>query len=93
MMTTRLMPPPSGPFVGYANGRTYTCAQGSTLDVPDWDARVLTSNGWVPAALVGVTAGRPTNPSKNQQFHDTTLGYTIVWDGRVWRNPATGASV
>jgi hypothetical protein len=30
---------------------------------------------------------------KNQRFQDTTLGYEILFDGKVWRNPQTGATV
>lgn len=94
-MTTRVMPPADGlhPTIN-VNGRTWTCAVGSTIDVPDHDAAIMTSNGWTPVASgVGATAARPANPTKGQQFHDTTLGYVIVWDGKVWRNPATGAAV
>jgi len=29
------------------NGRTYTCAIGSTIDVPDFDAEVMGANGWL----------------------------------------------
>lgn len=95
-MTTRVIPPADGlhPAIS-VNSRSYTCAQGSYLDVPDQDAQRMAANGWtiVAAGGVGATAARPASPTKGQQFHDTTLGYTIVWDGKVWRNPATGAAV
>lgn len=54
----------------------------------------MRANGWVTAATggVGATAARPATPAKNQQFHDTTLGYNIVFDGKVWRNPTSGAA-
>lgn len=98
-MTQRLMPPGSGlrPAIT-VNGRAYTCALGSTVDVPDADASVMLANHWVtgtPAAFggVGATSARPASPYRQQLFLDTTLGYVIVWDDTTWRNPATGASV
>lgn len=99
MPNVRLMPPNGVATTTAVNGRTYTCAANAVIDVPDFDAYVLQANGWVSqvagavAATVGATAVRPTNPAKNQTFHDTTLNVTIVFDGRVWRNPITGASV
>ena len=81
------------------NGRTYTCAAGGSIDVPDFDAVVLLADGWINVAggtlltTVGPTSSRPANPSKGQAYHDTTLGYTIVHDTANWRNPATGAIV
>lgn len=95
-MTTRVMPPADGLHGSIVvNGRSYTCAAGSTIDVPDQDAKVMSANGWTVAAEggVGATATRPASPTKGQTFHDTTLGYTIVWDGKAWRNPASGAAV
>jgi hypothetical protein len=101
MANVRLMPPANGlsSVTTPANGRSYTCASGSTIDVPDFDAFVLRANGWVNAAgggatvsAVGATAARPANPSKQQTFHDTTLGKTIVFDGKTWRDPATGSA-
>jgi hypothetical protein len=94
-MTIRVMPPADGLHPSlFVNGRTYTCALGSTLDVPDGDAAVLLSNGWSTSSdSVGATAARPAKPAKGQQFHDSTLGYNIVFDGKVWRNPTSGAAV
>jgi len=94
-MTMRMMPHESGNFASTkVNGRTYTCALGSIIDVPDHDAIVLVANGWTMVAdSVSATASRPTNPAKGQLHHDTTLGYNIRYDGKVWRNPSTGASV
>ena len=96
-MTQRLMPPADGlhPTIT-VNGRSYTCALGSTIDVPDQDAFVMMHNGWVEAANgggAGATAVRPPNPLRGQEFHDTTLGYNIKFDGKVWRNPTSGAAV
>lgn len=93
-MTMRLMPPASGPTTCPANGRSYTCAVGSTIDVPDCDAFVLLANGWNGAAdSVGTTALRPTAPVRGHEYHDTTLGKNIRYDGKVWRDPATGSAV
>ena len=94
-MTTRVMPPASGtqPSIS-VNGRSYTCALGSTLDVPDQDAQIMLANGWTPgtAGQVGATAARPAGV-RGVEFHDTTLGKTVIHDGKVWRDPATGAAV
>ena len=75
------------------NGRSYTGAPGSVLDVPDFDANVLTANNWTKVAVSGATSARPTNPARGMFFLDTTLAYMVVFDGSLWRNPATGASV
>lgn len=94
-MTIRVMPPADGlhPSIE-VSGRKYTCALGSFIDVPDGDASVMLSNGWTSSANgVGATTTRPAAPSKNQQFHDSTLGFNIVFDGKVWRNPTSGAAV
>ncbi|WP_315792251.1 MULTISPECIES: hypothetical protein [unclassified Bradyrhizobium] len=98
-----MAPPPnsaSGPNPITVNGRTYSCAVGSTIDVPDFDHFVMSANGWTNLAgnaavlaTVGTTASRPANPSKGQTFHDATLNLTIAFDGKTWRNPATGAAV
>lgn len=81
------------------NGRTYTCVAGGSIDVPDFDAVVLLADGWINVAggaqlpTVGTTAQRPAKPFKGQNYHDTTLGITIVHDATNWRNPATGGVV
>lgn len=91
-MTTRLIPPAVGGDTT-VYGRRYQCAVGSYLDVPDGDAMQLEANGWTNVGQVGATTGRPTNPKKKDRWFDSTLGYTITFDGLVWRNPNTGASV
>jgi hypothetical protein len=79
------------------NGRTYSAAQGTVLLVPDFDAQYLVGNGWIPCAgrngLAGSTAQRPTNPFKNQQFFDMTVGGMVIWNGASWVHHATGAGV
>lgn len=100
MALIRVMPPADGLRTSIVvNGRSYSCALGSTIDVPDFDATVMMHNGWTSAgtgasaAPVGATTSRPAKPNKNDHFVDATLGYVIVFDGKVWRNPVTGAAV
>ena len=85
---------PAAPYRSITiNGRTYSCAAGSAIDVPFFDAPIMTANGWCQICAVGPTSARPTAPTFNQFFHDTTLGLTIVWEGAAWRNPANGSAV
>lgn len=94
-MTMRIMPPADGLHPSITvNGRSYTCALGATIDVPDQDGLAMTHNGWTASApMAAATASRPSSPYKGLTFHDTTLGYNIVYDGKVWRNPTSGAAV
>jgi len=81
-----------------ANGRTYSGAPGSTLDVPDFDAQILAANGWVMVCASGPSSSRPLPIMASApyvagpgfQYLDTTLGAVIVYDGAAWRNPLTG---
>ena len=83
-------------------GRTYTCAAGSVITVPDFDARVLLNNGWLSSSDngSGTTAQRPVaNPATNTpgpgigfQYFDSTVGANVVWNGANWINHATGAT-
>ena len=95
MANIRLFPPTSGATSHTVNGRTYSAAVGASLDIPDFDANVLMANGWTAAAPggVGATSQRPVNPAKGTQFHDTTLGKIVTWDGKVWRDPASASVV
>ena len=95
-MTQRLLPPASGlsPSI-QVKDRVYTCALGSSIDVPDADAAIMVANGWTAAANLGgagPTAARPANPFRGAEFHDTTLGKNIHFDGKVWRDPTSGAA-
>jgi hypothetical protein len=92
-MTTRVLPPISRTLQIKVHGRTYTGALGSFLDVPDQDAYVMTANGWTNIGLVGTTAQRPAQPGRGQPYYDTTLAYTVFYDGALWRNPANGTAV
>jgi hypothetical protein len=94
-MTMRMMPPADGLHGSIeVNGRKYSCALGSTIDVPDCDGVVMAANGWLAAndGGTGPTASRPAAPAKGQEFHDTTLGKIIRYDGKAWRDPHTGAA-
>lgn len=95
MANHRMMPPGSGPTSITVNGRTYTCAVGATIDVPDFDGAEMQANGWIVASIggAGATANRPAAPSRGQEYHDTTLGYTVKFDGKTWRNPTNGSAV
>ena len=79
------------------NGRSYTGAPGTALSVEDADAKALAANGWIYEALTGATTDRPTAINgvalrPGFKFADTTVGYTVMWDGAAWRNPVTGAA-
>lgn len=92
-MTRRLLPPALGDTETIF-GVTYTAQAGSVLNVPDNHAAVLAANKWVDLGPVDPVANaRPGRPKRGDRFIDTALGYTIVFDGLVWRNPVTGASV
>lgn len=98
MTIVQVMPPASKAFGENpctVNGRTYTVAVGSVLNVPDFDANVLEANGWHHNGAVATTAARPVLGVKDRGYKlvDSTLGATITWDGVQWRNPATGAIV
>ena len=92
-MTRRLLPPALGDTETIF-GVTYSAQAGSVLDVPDNHATVLVANNWVDLGPVDPVANvRPVSPKRGDRFIDKALGYTIVFDGLVWRNPVTGASV
>jgi len=96
MATIRVLPPDASAISTIVNGRTYSTTGGTPLDVPDFDALVLKANGWhiSDGSGVGTTTTRPTmGLTKGMRFTDTTLGYSITWDGKAWRNPVTGATV
>ena len=95
MANIRLMPAGNGKITtAIVNGRSYTCALGSTIDVVDFDAFALESAaGWVQVAPVGTTAQRPAKPGVQTWYHDTTLGKLIIWEGAAWRDPANGSAV
>jgi len=97
-MTARLHPPSDAKSQITIFGRSYNPLLG-IQDVPDSDAPILIANGWINAASgttssqSGATASRPLNPKKGATFIDVTLGVNIIFDGKVWRNAATGVAV
>ena len=90
----RFLGPKGGAATLMFNGRAYSVAAGSTIDVPNMDAQICAANGWVQIGNgSGTTAQRPALPYVGQLYVDTTLGYMVVFEGTAWRNPATAAVV
>jgi hypothetical protein len=91
------------PTTMVVNGRTYTCAIGSAITVPDFDAFVLIANGWLMSASdgAGTTANRPVAspatgaqvPHLGYEYFDTTLGVNVIWNGKNWVSHVSGAIV
>jgi len=84
------------------NGRVYACLVGAQpIVVPDFDAMVLLSNGWLASTGdgAGTTAQRPAAnpatgtpaPRTGYEYFDSTLGTKIIWNGKSWINHSTGA--
>ena len=47
-MSRRMLPPTqTGYQTRTVNGRTYSGSPGSAFDIPDFDADVLSANGWI----------------------------------------------
>jgi len=101
-MTTRVLAPLGGAKTTIG-GVTYQAAEGASLDVSDDIAFQLVATGWTFGMPVGTTAQRPTNTipvignsvvlKRGLLYLDTTLAIVVVFDGKVWRNPATLAAV
>ena len=73
-------------------------ATGGTVDVSGFDADALIAAGWTRVAKLATTATRPTmvsdaNFGVGAQRFDTTINTLITWNGSVWIDPVTGASV
>lgn len=84
--------PNTGGGTAKRDGRTYTVAANSFIDVPDGDSRTM--HGFVNAGLVGTTAQRPVNAAAGAHFIDTTAAKVVVSDGAgSWRDPFTGGVV
>ena len=81
------------------NGRAYTAAAGSFLDVADFDAGGLNANGWISVAPSGPTSARltgalgPYAAAPGVRYFDTTINALIIYDGATWRSPVDGSSV
>jgi hypothetical protein len=99
----RVMPPiDTARQTVQVNGRSYSATPGQVLDVPDFDGRLLTANGWSFLFPSGATSARPspragvTAPylaAPGFEFFDTTINKLIVFDGATWRDPASGSAV
>jgi hypothetical protein len=100
LSTIRLLPPTNAQQQTIvANGRSYSSTPGHVVDVLDFDATVLTANGWLRVAQSGTTAQRPASSQANgfaaapgTPFYDTTVGALLMYDGSAWRSPVDGAS-
>ena len=102
--TNMLLMPGDGaanPFTipGTTPARKYSCAAGATVTVPDFDAVIMMSAGWINSlgphgGAVGTTAQRPVNPPIGTVFNDTTVGAAVVYGGTKtgWVHHATGAA-
>ena len=103
--TVRMIPPAQTPGNGDSiingpnpitvNGRTYSCASGSAIDVPFFDAKILLDNDWSCFCWgSGPTSARPSgiNVVPGFMWLDTTLVAAIMWDGITWRG-YNGAAV
>jgi hypothetical protein len=98
-MNIRLLFGASAQATRVINGRSYTGAAGTVIDVYDADAQELEANGWIRIAPSGPTSARPNggqlafyNASPGATFYDTTIGKYIIFDGQSWRD-TSGSSV
>jgi hypothetical protein len=101
MANLAVFPAAGAPTTINVKGRVYTCAIGaSPIVVPDFDAFVLLSNGWLRSAADGAgnTASRPTKNANGTpirtgyQYFDSDVGANVIWNGKNWINHSTGAS-
>lgn len=93
----RMLPPTVVAYMTRTvNGRTYSGTPGMVMDIPSFDAAMLMANGWIDVGPSGASTQRPTgtmgqyHSGAGFKFFDTTLGLTILSDGKDWRDPATG---
>lgn len=102
-MPNKLMMPGDNapnPFAVAGTSRKYSCAAGAAVLVPEADAAIMMSAGWVNAtgpcgfSSAGPTTARPTSPYVGHTHTDTTISAVVVYAGKVtgWLNSATGAS-
>lgn len=101
MTTYNVMPPnPKGDAVGSPvnfsiDGRNYTCNQGSSIQVPDFDAKVMFANGWGIIRYIPNGSARPINPEQWVIWFDanSAIQSTIWWNGTHWVRPSSGGLV
>lgn len=71
--------------------------EGSIITVDEPTGR--TKSGFFRIGFTGTTPQRPDGSVQgvglniNEHYYDTTISALIVWDGRNWRLPSTGAVV
>jgi hypothetical protein len=97
-----VFPSATSPTTLVVNGRSYTLAVGSTpIVVPMCDGLQLLANGWLASAQngAGTTAQRPTTGQDGVgaillgfEYYDSTVGATVIWNGKNWINHASGAT-
>ena len=75
------------------NGRTYTCAVGSSIQVPAFDAFELSANGWGIIEDIATGASRPPHRPSWRIYFDANAATTIWWNGSGWVRPSSGAVV
>lgn len=62
----------------------------SGMDAVHWGNRTLTNENagiaqcWTEAGQAGATGSRPGPVAVGYMFFDTTLGYTVWWNGAAW---------
>lgn len=95
----------AGSRTGKVNGRSYTCAVGAVIDVPEGDAQALEAQGFIQLGTSGPTSQRATYPPNSlsdariasvpigSRMVDTSLTKAIIFNGVVWVDAATGAIV
>jgi hypothetical protein len=93
-MTESAAVPAANPFTIPGTTRKYAVASGATIDVPDFDAAILASQGWIVLTKnVVTTANRPVNAPAGTRIFDSTLGTSVVSDGKGnWLDHAAGTS-
>jgi len=99
-MSQNMLPSSTAQKTITINGRAYTAVAGTPVVMPDQDAAIASANGWINSGGAqsvgsGTTAQRPkTGLFPGVTYHDSTLGYIVVWDGSgSWRHQTTGAVV
>lgn len=84
------------PMVIPGTKRTYSCAAGSNIQVPDFDVQAMISAGWVAASATNVNtvSVRPANPTIGTVVLDSTINAMVVYLGPKagWVHHGTGAN-
>ncbi len=95
MPSVQVLPPANGPFAIEVFGRKFSTTAGTPLTVQTGEAQILAANGWIISTDGGhgPTSGRPVAPLVNTRYTDTTVGFLILWDGKVWRKCIDGTAV